>query len=372
MKKYLVLLLSCFLSCSALADDKDVLQQVFQTLNDKYIDEVSLSDVVGLGFQAMSKEDENIRIAKEKNSATIYVKGRLQKIYAAPIATTDAGKWADFVLTVLDGAKQVSPDLHRKDFELVEFFLYEALKSFDKYSRYYPVLDIGQEHVMPQSYHASMYDNGILYIRLGTINKQMTKDFNKTMEKYQDLKGIILDLRGNKGGYLKYALQIADMFIDDGVMIYTTGRQKGKRQIYRATEGSLYAQSPIVVLVNGETASSAEVIALILSEKQRALLVGSQTYGKGTVQNLYKLANGAHLALTTEQFFSAKNTSIEETSGLRPDVCTASGENEETIKKAPRPTDDRFCPRTNNKLTSDIETAENIILEILAALAEDK
>ena len=368
MKKYIIIGIMCLFSFSAAADDKALLCQAFEIIKEKYIDEVNLSDIVVGGLKALSKEDKNIRIASEKNTATIYYKGRLQKIFTHPWQGNDASKWADFVINVIEGGKQISPDLRRQDFELAEVFLYEGIKAFDKNSHYYPVLEIGQEFIKPEAYHASLHE----YLRLGTINEQTIKDFNQTMEKYQDLQGIILDLRGNKGGYLKYALQIADMFLNDGVMIYTTGRNKGKRNIYRATEGELYAQAPIVILVDGYTASSAEVIAMVLHEKERAILVGSQTYGKESVQNIYKLDNGARLALTTERFYSAKNTSLKETSGLRPDICTAKSETIENFYETRSPSDNRFCPRTFNKPNEDIDIAKELILKQLSSVTEGK
>lgn len=370
MKKYFVFLLGCFFSFSAIAGDKELLRQVFEIINNKYIDEVNLSDIVSPGLKALSKEDKNIRIASEKNTTTIYYKGRLQKIYAHPQQGNDADKWADSVVNVFEGAKQISPDIHRQDFELVEVFLYEGIKAFDKNSHYSPILDIGQEFIKPQPYLASLHDDNILYLRLGTINERTVKDFNETMEKYQNLQGIILDLRGNKGGYLKYALQITDMFLSEGVMIYTTGRNKGKRNVYSATEGKLYAQAPMVILVDGHTASSAEVIAMVLQEKNRAILVGSQTYGKNSVQNVYELNNGAYLALTTERFYSDKNVSVEETSGIRPDICTSKGETADVLNQSQAPNDDRFCPRAFNQPNKDIEIAETLIKKQLSSKIE--
>lgn len=356
MQKILYMIACCLFCFSAHAGDKEVLAQAYRTVAKHYIGEVQLSTIAAAGLRALNEIDSNTRISLGKRSVSIYYKGRLQKTITRPFGEQDAQEWADFTIEVLDMAKKMSPVLQRQDFELAETILYHGLPALDKNSRYIPSLDLGQESELPQAYLATMQENDILYIRPGTINEHMMSNFNRTMEEHQNLKGIIIDLRGNKGGYLKYALQLTDLFVSDGTMIYTLGREKGKRKIYDAHEGKLYADVPMAILVDGETASAAEVIAMVLHKRGRATLIGAQTYGKGTVQNLYKQTNGARIALTTEQYYGADDFSPDE-QGIRPDICLPNGENIDNYLESSEP-----CPKTIGH-EDDIMVAKRLLIK---------
>lgn len=359
MKKAVYVVLSCLICFSAKAGDKEVLSQAYKTVVDNYVDEVMLSNIVATGLPALTQVDEKTKISVGRRTATVYYNGRLQKTISRPFDERNAAQWADFTVDVLDIAKKASPDLQRQDFELAETVLYYGIPALDKNSRYFPSLDLGQKTELPQAYYADMKEENILYIRPGTINEYIMQNFKKTMEDNQNLQGIILDLRGNKGGYLKYAVQLADMFLGNGTIIYTLGKEKGKRKIYNAHEGQLYAEMPMVILVDGQTASAAEVIALALKKHQRAVIIGTQTYGKGTVQNIYKQRNGARLALTSERFYSNDNMSIDEV-GLRPDICIPNGETE-TIYTEDQPIKDINCSKTLSNSEEEIKIAQRVL-----------
>ena len=355
MKKILYIII-CLLFCfSAHAEDKEILTQAYRTVTKHYIGEVQLSAIAAAGLRSLNEIDKDTQISLGKRSVSIYYKGRLQKTITRPFDEQDAQEWADFTIEVLEMAKKVSPVLQRQDFELAETVLYNGLPALDKNSRYFPTLDLGQESKIPQAYYATMLDGDILYIRPGMINEYMMNNFNQSMEEHQNLKGIIIDLQGNEGGYLKYALRLTDLFIGDGTMIYTLGREKGKRKVYGAHEGKLYADVPMAILVDGETASAAEVIAMVLRKRDRATLIGAQTYGKGTVQNLYKQSNEARIALTTERYYSADNFSPDE-QGIRPDICLPNGENTDNYLESLE-----SCPKTTGQNDKALTIARELI-----------
>lgn len=357
MKKIALILICCCLSFSASAGDKELFGQVYNLLLNEYIEDVEIPSFFDPVFSAIEREDKDIDVVAGKNTVTIYYQGKIHKVYTYPINSKDAKKWAEFTDFLLKEVKKISPILEHKDFELAEVMLYDGTQKFDKNMRYFPVLDVGQTTEKIQAYNSGQQEDNILYIRLGTINEYTTEEIIKTFEKFPSPQGIVLDLRGNKGGYLKQALDIADVFLNKGLMIYTIGKNPGKRKNYQATDGELYKGVPMAVLVDGQTASAAEVIALALQKNKRAVVVGAQTYGKGTVQNIYQLENDAHIALTTEKFFGFDKVSIEDV-GMRPDICSAYFETkEEDFEKIINSGTDFECPKSIRHSDFDLDVA---------------
>ena len=360
MKRLIFIIVFLLQALDVQAGDKELFHQVYSLILSEYIEDVRLLDFFKPVFKAVEKEDKDIHIIQEKNSVTVYYKGRIHKVYSHPREDKNPLKWAEYTDFLLKEIKKISPELENKDFELAEVMLYNGTQEFDKNMHYYPVLEIGEQQEKIQPYHASLQDDKILYIRLGTINDYTTQAFHKTIEKYPDPQGIILDLRGNKGGYLRQALEITETFLSKKIMIYTQGKEAGKRNIYRASEEEKYKEIPLVVLVDSKTASAAEVIALALQKNKRATIVGAQTFGKGTVQNIYKLNNEGHIALTTERFFGFEDFSIEGV-GMRPDICSEYFDENTDIKDIIQSGDAFVCPQLNRQSTFDLDVAIQVL-----------
>jgi carboxyl-terminal processing protease len=134
----------------------------------------------------------------------------------------------------------------------------------------------------------------------------------------QPLKGIILDMRNNPGGVLKPAVTIADGFLDEGLIVYTRGRSANQLE-YTAHAGQWFQDTPMVVLVNRSSASASEVLAGALQDHGRALIIGERTFGKGSVQSVLNLRNGAGIRLTTSRYYTPSGRSIQ-AEGILPDV----------------------------------------------------
>ena len=131
-----------------------------------------------------------------------------------------------------------------------------------------------------------------------------------------------MDLRGNQGGLLSEAVAISGLFLDEGsIVTYTVGRNEDMNKYYVAEGGDVLAEKPIIILVDGQTASSAEVMAAALHEQGRATVVGTQTYGKGSVQKMVLLENDSTMALTAAYFYTPMERRIEKI-GVLPDICT--------------------------------------------------
>jgi len=132
------------------------------------------------------------------------------------------------------------------------------------------------------------------------------------------LKGVVLDLRNNPGGVLNPAISIADGFLDDGLIVYTRGRSENQQE-FTAKPGQWLKDVPMVVLVDRSTASASEVLAGALQDHGRALIVGEKTFGKGSVQSVLNLRNGAGMRLTTSRYYTPSGRSIQ-AEGIQPDV----------------------------------------------------
>jgi carboxyl-terminal processing protease len=138
-------------------------------------------------------------------------------------------------------------------------------------------------------------------------------------ENEDQLKGLVLDLRNNPGGVLSAAVAVSDTFLEDGLIVYTEGRIKDSQLRYKATPNDMLKGAPLVILVNGGSASASEIVAGALQDHQRAIIMGERTFGKGSVQTILPMNNGAALKLTTARYFTPNGRSIQ-AEGIVPDI----------------------------------------------------
>jgi carboxyl-terminal processing protease len=162
------------------------------------------------------------------------------------------------------------------------------------------------------------------YARVSQFQPGTAKELQLQLEILQNesvdrLAGLILDLRNNPGGVLSSAVGVSDLFLKRGVIVTTRGRNKESEVTYNATLTDLLDGAPIVVLVNGGSASASEIVAGALQDHNRAVIVGERTFGKGSVQTILPMENGAALKLTTALYYTPDNRSIQ-VSGIVPDV----------------------------------------------------
>jgi carboxyl-terminal processing protease len=163
---------------------------------------------------------------------------------------------------------------------------------------------------------------GQLYIRITNFQAATTRDVRNVLNKFskkQPLKGVVLDLRSNPGGLLDQAVKVSDIFLDKGVIVSTRGRNPEQEMIFEAHNGSGKFTFPMVVLVNGGSASASEIVAGALQDHGRAIIIGTVTFGKGSVQTIIPMPNGAGIRLTTARYYTPSGDSIQET-GITPDV----------------------------------------------------
>ncbi|MGD9763923.1 MAG: S41 family peptidase [Candidatus Binatia bacterium] len=162
------------------------------------------------------------------------------------------------------------------------------------------------------------------YLRITAFQERTEHDAKAALAEMEKesggLRGLVLDLRNNPGGLLSQAVKVADLFLDSGLVVYTEGRLDNQAQRYSAHKGPGIGEFPMVVLVNGGSASASEIVAGALQDHKRALVLGTQTFGKGSVQTILPLSDGeAAIRLTTARYFTPNGRSIQAT-GITPDI----------------------------------------------------
>ncbi len=174
------------------------------------------------------------------------------------------------------------------------------------------------------SVRSLLLPHGIGYVRISNFRSNTGQELSKALgdlEGKGGLKGFVLDLRNNPGGLLSQALEVADAFLDSGVIVSIKGRDQQEEKTY-AQSGDCIRGYPIVALINGGSASASEIVAGALQDNQRALILGTTTFGKGSVQTLFPLSDGSGLRLTTALYYTPNGRSIQ-ASGITPDIEVA-------------------------------------------------
>jgi len=177
-----------------------------------------------------------------------------------------------------------------------------------------------------QSVRSHLEGNNIGYVRVTSFNEQTDVGLTNAVKNLKQqannkLIGIVLDLRNNPGGLLDQAVAVSDLFLNSGRIVSTHGRNPDSHQYFEATPGDALNGLPIAVLVNGNSASASEIVAAALQDNDRAVVIGSNSYGKGTVQELRRLPNDGELALTWARFHAPSGYTLHHL-GVLPSICT--------------------------------------------------
>lgn len=182
---------------------------------------------------------------------------------------------------------------------------------------------IMRDTIRIRSVRSRILEEGYPYIRIVQFQERTDKDLQKELEKLVGerggIKGLVLDLRNNPGGLLTQAAKVSDLFLDSGLIVYTEGRLESQKQKFYARKEGTWTEFPMVVVVNGGSASASEIVAGALQDHKRALVLGTKTFGKGSVQTILPLDDNSALRLTTARYFTPKGRSIQAT-GIVPDI----------------------------------------------------
>jgi len=162
-----------------------------------------------------------------------------------------------------------------------------------------------------------------LYVRIAQFQTNTGRDFNEklreSLKQHPKTKGLVLDLRNNPGGVLQASVEVADAFLDSGIVVYTQGRMENSNVSYSATPGDLTGGLPLVVLINSGSASASEIVAGALQDHKRAIIMGTRSFGKGSVQTVIPITEDRAIKLTTALYYTPNGRSIQ-AKGIDPDV----------------------------------------------------
>jgi carboxyl-terminal processing protease len=185
-------------------------------------------------------------------------------------------------------------------------------------------VSITRDTIKVKSVKGRLLEDGYGYIRISQFQshtgENLVEKINKLREESKgNLNGLVLDLRNNPGGVLNAAVEVSDAFLESGLIVYTQGRVPDSELKFSATPNELLEGAPLVVLVNGGSASASEIVAGALQDHKRAIVMGTQTFGKGSVQTILPLKNNTALKLTTARYYTPSGRSIQ-ASGITPDI----------------------------------------------------
>ncbi len=164
----------------------------------------------------------------------------------------------------------------------------------------------------------------ILYLRITNFDRHVVDNTKEALSKHLNAKGVILDLRNNPGGLLNQAVGLADLFVDEGVIVSQKGRIRGENSEYKASKNNTIFSKPLVVLVNGGSASASEIVAGALQDNKRAVVIGEKTFGKGSVQVILPVNEEEALRLTIARYYLPSGRTIQAV-GVTPDIISYPG-----------------------------------------------
>lgn len=202
-------------------------------------------------------------------------------------------------------------------------------------------IDVVRDVIKVTSIRSRLYDGLYGYIRISQFQSRTMKDMEKALAKLNkeaggELHGLIIDLRNNPGGILNAAVAVSDAFLDEGLIVYTEGRIDDSALRFEATRGDLVDGAPIVVLVNEGSASASEIVSGALQDHHRAVIMGRQTFGKGSVQTIIPINQQTAVKITTARYYTPSGRSIQ-AEGIKPDIELLDLELSKKEKKSIKP-----------------------------------
>jgi len=186
----------------------------------------------------------------------------------------------------------------------------------------YKDFSVNRDIIHVKSVKSQLIEQNYPYIRVVNFQESTESDLKAAVKNFggdKDIKGMIVDLRNNPGGLLDQAVKVANLFIDDGLIVYTDGRVKDQRMEFRATRGGTHYKFKLAVLINEGSASASEIVAGAVQDYDRAVILGTKSFGKASVQTIIPLEDGSGLRLTTAYYYTPLGRHIQKT-GIQPDV----------------------------------------------------
>ena len=321
----------------------DLFSRVFEQVRENYVEEVSEKELIeaAIGGMLRSLDPHSTYLGEDDFAAMrtqtkgefggLGIEVTMENGYVkvvSPIDETPAyrvGLKAGDYITHLDGESVQGLSLDEavdrmrglvgEDIKLT--IVREGVEPFD--------VTITRDKIKIRSVRQRVENGNVGYIRISSFNEQTQPGLDKaikrlTEESENGLSGYVLDLRNNPGGLLNQAISVSDTFLDQGLIVFTRGRDKQNAQEFRASRGDSINGLPLVVLINGGSASASEIVAGALQDHGRAIILGTDTFGKGSVQSVIPLTGTAAIKLTTQRYYTPSGRSIQ-AKGIVPDIA---------------------------------------------------
>jgi carboxyl-terminal processing protease len=328
--------------------DVRLLAEVLERVKHEYVEPVDDHHLIDSAIRGMvtnldshsqflnSEEYEEIRISTTGNYSGVGLEVNMRDgkvTVISPIEGTpaaDAGIRPGDVIQSIDG---MSVDEHNVNDAIVKLRgkpgTRVAITVTRKESPEPLSFDLVRGNVQVHSVRSQSMEPGIGYVRISQFSETTYADMRQAISdlrkaQHGEFKGLILDLRNNPGGVLDAAVDVSDAFLDSGVIVTASGRGREANFRHEARPGDVLDGAPIVVLVNGGSASASEIVAGALQDNKRATILGSQTFGKGSVQTVMPLSDGEAIKLTTSRYFTPSGASINGR-GITPDILSSLG-----------------------------------------------
>ena len=307
------------------ASDLEVVQAALQAVQDDFLEKVGLGDYSVWALGSLGDYDPKLRVVDDESRVSIYYDSKLYRSFSKPSGQKafQPKQWAKYILKVKQAVEDVSPRVKQKDFELVDAMLKKATAQLDEHSAFLSAKfpDKDENVRLTRDFDVRMLDSSVLYMSVRSITKFTPNNIKAALQAYQkQLQALLIDLRGCSGGSLKAAIDVANIFLDEGIITSTMGRDYDSVMVYKARGEQFIKGAPIVVLVDENTASSAEILAAALKEQGLAVLMGTNTFGKGTVQNVINLSEDNKMLLTNAYAYTPAGDKIDG-KGIKPDIC---------------------------------------------------
>ena len=347
MKKVLTLFLFCFLFQQVNSAENDIYKkidlfgEVLEKINKEYVDEINQSESMDSAINGLLQSLDpysaymSPEIFNEMQTETsgefgglgieVSMESGVVKVIS-PIDDTPASragiKAGDYIVKINDVQVQGKSLSEAVDLMRGPVGSGIELTIRRRGERKALIFNVVREIIQIQSVKADILEKNIGYLRLTSFNENSGKQIEreiKKLEKNKDVKSYILDLRNNPGGLLSQAIKISDFFLDNGEIVSTKSRKPSENRKWFAKKGDLTNGKVLIVLINYGSASASEIVAGALKDHKRAILLGENSYGKGSVQSIIPLKNRGAIRLTVAKYYLPSGKSISEV-GIRPDI----------------------------------------------------
>ncbi len=347
MKKVLTLFLFCFLFQQVNSAENDIYKkidlfgEVLEKINKEYVDEINQSESMDSAINGLLQSLDpysaymSPEIFNEMQTETsgefgglgieVSMESGVVKVIS-PIDDTPASragiKAGDYIVKINDVQVQGKSLSEAVDLMRGPVGSGIELTIRRRGERKALIFNVVREIIQIQSVKADILEKSIGYLRLTSFNENSGKQIEreiKKLEKNKDVKSYILDLRNNPGGLLSQAIKISDFFLDNGEIVSTKSRKPSENRKWFAKKGDLTNGKVLIVLINYGSASASEIVAGALKDHKRAILLGENSYGKGSVQSIIPLKNDGAIRLTVAKYYLPSGKSISEV-GVSPDI----------------------------------------------------